>query len=140
MARDRAFGLLRVIRMCERSQKEQIGAMEVLVIEDNLDLREMIIEVLELQGFDAVAVGDGGEALRLLRNGTKPSLILLDRSTPVLDGPAFLKAAAGVLSGIPVVWMTGADDDRPHPSVVATLRKPFLIEDLLQLVRSHALP
>jgi hypothetical protein len=36
--------------------------------------------------------------------------------------------------------MTGAEDDRPHPSVVATLRKPFMIEDLLQTVRSHALP
>ncbi len=114
--------------------------MEVLVIEDNLDLREMITEVLGLQGFDAIAVANGSDALTLLRKGTRPSLILLDRSTPVLDGPAFLKAAAGELSGIPVVWMTGAEDDRPHPSVVATLRKPFMIEDLVQTVRSHALP
>jgi hypothetical protein len=45
-----------------------------------------------------------------------------------------------MLAGIPVVAMTGMDEDLHHPAVVGTLRKPFDLLDLLEMVRNHACP
>ena len=102
----------------------------VLVVDDNADLRELVRELLVIAGHQVVEAPDGAEALRLLRGGLRPRMILLDRNTPILDGPHLLREAADLLSGIAVVWMTGEDLDVSHPSVVATLHKPFEIEQL----------
>jgi len=86
-----------------------------------------------------VEASDGAEALRLLRGGLRPRMILLDRNTPILDGPLLLREAADLLSDIAVVWMTGEDRDVAHPSVVATLHKPFAVEELARTVEDALL-
>jgi CheY-like chemotaxis protein len=111
---------------------------DILIVEDQSDLRELIFEFLCGEGYSAATAVDGGEALRLLRSGSRPRLILLDRYMPVLDGRGFLAAAQALLVGIPVVELTAVDEDLRHPAVVGTLRKPFDLDQLLQVVRSHA--
>jgi len=110
----------------------------VLIVDDSADVRELIEELLADVGYKVVAAPDGAEALRLLRGGLRPRVILLDRNTPVLDGPRLLQEANDLLSGIAIVWMTGEPGDVGHPSVVATLRKPFEIDDLIEVVRAHS--
>src|SRR5438270_11348706 len=112
------------VRRAERSSST------ILIVDDNADLRELVRELLLIAGHQAVEAPDGAEALRLLRGGLRPRMILLDRHTPILDGPHLLREAADLLPGIALVWMTGEDNDVSHPSVVATLHKPFEIEQL----------
>jgi len=57
----------------------------ILVADDNPTSRELIAEILELQGFRILQAGDGGEALEKIR-ASKPDLVLLDIQMPVLDG------------------------------------------------------
>jgi CheY-like chemotaxis protein len=61
----------------------------VLVVEDDPDVREVVVAVVEKEGHTAVPVESGDEALRLLRGGLHPCLILLDRIIPVDNGGDF---------------------------------------------------
>jgi DNA-binding response OmpR family regulator len=110
----------------------------VLIVDDSPDLRSLIAELLAIEGYEAVEAADGAEALRLIDGGLRPQVILLDRNTPLLSGPQFLQAASGLLHGIAVILVTGADCDVSHPSLVATLHKPFEIDVLVRLVQDHA--
>ncbi len=58
----------------------------VLVVEDDPDLRDVVIAVVEKEGHTAVPATSGEEALRLLRDGLHPCLILVDH----------MRAGAGV--------------------------------------------
>jgi CheY-like chemotaxis protein len=111
----------------------------VLVVDDNEDLRELLCEFLGQLGHETVAARDGVEALQFLQGGARPRLVLLDRNTPRLDGVSFLEQAGASLAGVPVVWMTGAMDDAPHPLITATLRKPFDLHTLEETVREQLL-
>jgi CheY-like chemotaxis protein len=119
---------------------ERVISSRVLVIDDSADLRELLCDFLSALGHDPAAAANGEDGLRLLRASPRPTLVLLDRNIPLLDGPAFLELAGGDLEGIPVIWMTGSADDVPHRSIVATLRKPFDLEALERVLRAHLPP
>ena len=64
----------------------------IVVIEDDTDLRETMKELLEMEGFSVLAAENGREGMKLIeRNGT-PCLILLDLMMPVMNGWEFLEA------------------------------------------------
>jgi two-component system response regulator MprA len=110
---------------------------QVLIVDDCADLCELISEMLEISGYTTASAHDGAQALRLLRAGLGPKMILLDRAIPVLDGPHFLDGAAGLLGDTRIVWMTADEEVIDHPAVVGMLKKPFDLDDLLRMVRAH---
>ena len=57
----------------------------ILLVEDQLELRQMYAQQLELSGFDVIQAGNGADALT--QTGTySPDVVLMDLSLPVLDG------------------------------------------------------
>ena len=58
---------------------------QILVVEDNDDVREMMAVTLELEGHKVTTAANGRQALAVLENGLKPSLILLDLMMPTAD-------------------------------------------------------
>jgi CheY-like chemotaxis protein len=92
-------------------------AGNVLIVEDDPDVREMLSALLSMEGFYAVAAEDGLEALHLLRTvrhraPDTPCLVLLDLKMPRLSGHEFRRAQLGdpVVADVPVAVMSGADD------------------------------
>ncbi len=63
---------------------------KILVIEDNLEVRENIVEILELSGYEVVAVPDGKQGVEMAMQ-EKPDLILCDVMMPELDGFGVLR-------------------------------------------------
>ena len=59
---------------------------QILVVEDNDDVREMMAVTLELEGHSVTTAANGRQALAVLENGLKPCLILLDLMMPVMNG------------------------------------------------------
>jgi len=118
-------------------------AHRVLVVEDDVEIRESLIEILEDQGYEAVGAGNGFEALdRLRAPGPQPCLIFLDLMMPRMDGRAFRQEQlrSPELASIPVVVITAFRDVDPSAlELQATdlLKKPFKLQELVSVTRRH---
>lgn len=107
---------------------------KVLVVEDDLSIREAVREILEMEGCEVEAAPEGQTALELLRVMNRiPDLIFLDLNMPRMSGNDFLihqKHEARGIARIPIVVMTavpGAHVD----DVAAILRKPMEYDDIV---------
>jgi CheY-like chemotaxis protein len=117
----------------------------VLLVEDDVDLRETTAMLLEDEGYQVAAVENGLEALNHLLDGPLPGVILLDMLMPVMNGWEFRahQQRDPRLAAIPVVVITASRDHLPSalfPEGSAVLRKPFVLEELLANVRLHCSP
>ncbi len=108
----------------------------ILVVDDERSVRELLVAVLEEEGYAVVGAVDGREALvALARDG--PDLVLMDVMMPGLDGPSAYRAMRSLAPErtVPVVLMSAAADPGQLPAGIAGfLPKPFDLEQLLGLV------
>jgi CheY-like chemotaxis protein len=111
----------------------------ILVVEDDVDIRESLVMLLELEGFSVVAARDGLEALEWLEQCGAPSLVLLDLMMPRLDGLGFLERwrLLSCAGACPVIVASGIDMPEAPQGVDAVMRKPVSGEELLAAVRRH---
>ncbi|HUQ03360.1 MAG TPA: response regulator [Kofleriaceae bacterium] len=112
----------------------------ILVVDDDDDVRELMVELLEAAGYDVDAAGDGEQGLALLRaNPDRYGAILLDYAMPNMDGFTFrqIQQADPVLSRIPVI-LSSATAPRylPPLDVDAKLTKPLSAVTLLWTIES----
>ena len=63
-----------------------ISRKQVLIVEDDPELREALAQALSDEGYRFTSVRDGLEAIRSLRDGIRPGVILLDLSMPIVNG------------------------------------------------------
>jgi DNA-binding NtrC family response regulator len=78
----------------------------ILVVEDKNSLREMLEEMLRAEGWEAVGVGNGSQAIERLRSGEPADLVLTDWRLPGADGLAVLEVAHALDPTLPVIIMT----------------------------------
>jgi len=110
----------------------------VLIVDDELDIREAVTEVLSYEGYEVVTASEGAEALRKCQE-LKPDLVLLDLMMPGMNGWEFRSAQLRepAIAGIPVV-VVSALGRVSSIDAVAFLPKPFGLDDLLEVVRRAA--
>jgi len=115
----------------------------VLVIEDDPDMRSLLVLMLEDRGHHVVAASDGREGLDVLRRET-PDLILLDMKMPVMDGWEFARRYREEHSDpTPIVVMTAAEDPRQRAEEVGAagwLGKPVELDRLYATIDEIARP
>lgn len=119
----------------------------VLIVEDDPDIRKMLALLLATEGFHPVAAEDGLEGLHLLRtvrhrSPETPCLVLLDLKMPRLGGQAFRDAQLGdpTVASVPVAVISGAADLERRAQdlgAVATVAKPIDAGHLLSVVRRY---
>ena len=80
----------------------------ILLVEDQLELRQMYAQQLELSGFDVIQAGNGADALTHTA-AHAPDVVLMDLSLPILDGWEATRRLKKdpLTSQIPVVALTG---------------------------------
>lgn len=111
----------------------------IFLVEDDVDIREALLDALRDKGYDVDWAGDGEQALRRLRGGVRPGLILLDLTMPRMSGAEFRAAQSAdpALSDLPVVLLS-ADlrmDERARAlRVAASLRKPVDVDALYAVI------
>jgi DNA-binding response OmpR family regulator len=116
------------------------SACPVLIVEDDADLRDMMAQLLSIEGFSATTVANGQQALEYLRDHGTPKLILLDLMMPVMDGWEFRREQRRnpAISAVPVVVLSALDKARAVDlSADAFLKKPLDFDHLLELVRNY---
>ncbi len=119
----------------------------VLLVDDNLGVRESLGDLLDAAGFDVRCADGGRTALAYLHaqgGADAADVILLDFAMTDMSGEDFLaeKARAPDLAAIPVVLLTG--DGRASAFAAATghdcLGNPTDMDDLLAALDRHARP
>jgi CheY-like chemotaxis protein len=109
----------------------------ILVVDDNADLRDNLVECLELEGYQTAAAADGHQALALLRLDPLPHLVIIDMMMPGLSGLelAIRIRAEPRLSALRLIMATGTSAERDRLPVDEVLTKPFGVEELTGLLR-----
>ncbi|MFK4751061.1 sigma-54-dependent transcriptional regulator [Oceanobacter antarcticus] len=83
--------------------------MIILVVEDDPQLREAVVDSLELKGHQVIAAADGKQAILALQQ-QQPDLILSDINMPEMDGLALLSHVREEHPWLPMVLMTAYGD------------------------------
>ncbi|HEY9607586.1 MAG TPA: response regulator [Allocoleopsis sp.] len=113
---------------------------KILVIEDEETVRENILELLDAEGFNAIAAQNGRIGLELARQHL-PDLILCDVRMPELDGYGVLQGIRSdpVMATIPLIFLTAkaSKTDLSYGlelGATAYITKPFTITELLDAI------
>lgn len=119
---------------------------EMLIVEDDADIREQLSIIIEDEGIIVHACSNGQEALDYLQSmdvSKFPKCILMDLMMPVMDGARFYEALQGdqKLRTIPVVLATARGEREKTPEIfpegIDRINKPMDISDLLQVIEKY---
>lgn len=86
------------------------GQRLVLVAEDNVLMRKLLVRFLSSLGYEVIEAADGCAAISIAR-GRAPEIVLLDISMPGKDGIEVLKELSPVLPTTGFIMVTGNEDE-----------------------------
>jgi CheY-like chemotaxis protein len=117
----------------------KIDMETILLVENDADIRESLVELLELRGYQVTATDDGHKALERLETGPLPCLIILDLMLPAMSGWEFRRRqlADNRWSDIPVVLLSGVNNlpqESRRLKAVAFLLKPINFDSLYETI------
>jgi CheY-like chemotaxis protein len=115
----------------------------VMVVEDDIDTREMLCRFLQLEGYQVESASNGRQALDRLTGGAHACVIVLDLMMPVMDGWQFRREQVrdAELSRIPVIVVSAAGRDRiDRIDADDVLSKPVDLDELLARVSQYCRP
>lgn len=112
----------------------------VLIVDDEVGVRELLTDALSLGGYETLVAKDGMSALTLIRKH-KPDLLIIDINMPVMDGFELLERVRTSKNQVPAIMLTARKD---RTDISRGLRlgaddyvtKPFGLEELLLRVRA----
>ena len=117
----------------------------VLIVEDDIDIREHVKMALELEDYQTLTVGNGLEALKVLNDSKAedlPFCMLVDITMPLMNGIDFLDklraATDPKLAQIPVIIATAKGssiDEIDLSKANKVLKKPFDLDELYSTIK-----
>jgi signal transduction histidine kinase len=116
--------------------------MKIVVVDDNINDREILFGLLDAQGYEVSSASNGVEALEKIRK-SKPDLVISDIMMPEMDGFGLcreLKRNVETLK-IPIIFYSSSFTDPEDEKLVmeegaaAYIRKPFEIKPFLEKIR-----
>ena len=111
----------------------------ILVVDDDVDIREVLREVLEQAGYAVAEAANGEQALKYLEKHPRPSAILLDLFMPVMDGWQFARRIESIpeLTPVPIIVVTASGPHWGYPGS-RVFQKPLDLKKLLQALNEVA--
>ena len=114
-----------------------MSTLVVLVAEDEFDIRELLVEFLEAEGYRVVQASNGQQCLDRYAE-QRPNVLILDLMMPLLSGEDVLialTAGATKPAPVPVILTTAGDGERVAKRYrCEKLDKPYDVYALLRLV------
>ncbi|MHB8599765.1 MAG: response regulator transcription factor [Ktedonobacteraceae bacterium] len=110
----------------------------ILVVDDDPVIRDMMVDILELEGYAIQLARNGLEALDILR-GNESYLVFLDLMMPVLNGKELceiLDVEPELRARHTIVLMSAMDkmDEASMLNVDALMPKPFSVDDVVRML------
>ena len=115
----------------------------VLVVDDQVYVRQAVSLVLSRAGYEVVEAEDGGKAIRLMaedNNGSRVDTIICDLHMPTVDGNEAITQFKRHYPDVPIIIMTGAPDFilteiLKNQGVTDYLIKPVRDQRILEVIR-----
>lgn len=120
----------------------QAHQLSVLVVEDDPDVRELAVEILEMNGYTVLSAANGAEALGILRRERDIGLMFTDIVMPGgMNGAQLAEAALRVQPALKILFASGyADRSILDPLVlghgVSFVQKPYRPRDIAARARA----
>jgi DNA-binding response OmpR family regulator len=115
-----------------------MGSATVLLVEDDLDIRDILQDVLEKEGYDVFPASNGKQAIDFLtmNQPARADVVILDLMMPLVSGWEVLRYMRGdpELTGIPVIVLSAVTSDRPN-GAHKFIAKPFTLDSIFAAVR-----
>ncbi len=111
---------------------------EILIIEDDIEIRNSLRDVLEIEGYDVSMAKNGEEAISYLKDH-HPSAIILDMMMPVMNGYEFrhLQLQDESMSNIPTAILSAEgnlDQKVKDLGIEYVLKKPIDLDNLISTI------
>jgi two-component system, sensor histidine kinase and response regulator len=106
----------------------------VLVVDDEIDIRESLRDALRDEGYDVHLACNGQEALDLLPQLPRPCAVILDILMPVMGGADAFRAIRATPSLADVPILVSTSDPSRAPASALVMKKPISLERLLATV------
>ena len=88
---------------------------KILIVEDEKDIRDLIIYALQAKGYETISTDDGEKALKMLKEN-KPDLVILDWMLPSVSGLEICRNIRRdkIIKNIPIIMLTAkiTEDDK----------------------------
>jgi diguanylate cyclase (GGDEF)-like protein len=123
----------------DETSQEKLNEVRILVVDDDVMVREVVVESVRAAGFEVDVCGDGWEALE--KNAAKPyDLIVTDMRLPGLDGLSLIKKLKAEETDTDVIVMTGYGSienavECMRAGALEYLIKPFTVDQIQVAVR-----
>ena len=120
-------------------ERSQLKSIRILVVEDDDDIRELIVETLSRAGYSVGSAVNGQEAIEQF-HAHRPSLVLTDIYMPVLDGIALAEQIKKLEPNMPIIVFSGQYTNLLQDRIDGILKcdhvlyKPFAQKDVLESV------
>lgn len=148
-----------MIQNWNAQQNTSMKPRKVLVVDDDPVIRDMMVDILEAEGYSIAVARNGLEALRLLRDESVSGggssgddheryLVFLDVMMPQMDGKEVCKCLAAqpaIRQRHAIILMSALDrldevEEWTSCKVEGIIPKPFVVEDVLRTIERYITP
>lgn len=112
----------------------------ILLVDDEVMLRDLLAEMLESNGYNVIKVGSGSEALRILTEEIKADLVIVDFNMPEMNGLETVQKIRKRNFKMPVILSSGSmgleeELNLKEAGVTATLTKPYEFDTMFSTIQ-----
>ena len=112
----------------------------ILLIDDEVMLRDLLAEMLESNGYNVIKVGSGSEALKILTEEIKVDLVIVDFNMPDMNGLETTKKIRGLNLKMPIILSSGSMGleekiNYKESGITATLTKPYEFDTMFSTIQ-----
>jgi DNA-binding response OmpR family regulator len=113
---------------------------KILIVDDEQTIRELLAELLSIEGYEVLLASNGREAIQLAARKA-PHLVILDANMPEMDGiqTTWELRSQHETCWVPIIMVTAFAETRTealHAGVDDFVTKPFDVSNLLARVRA----
>lgn len=123
---------------------EKVQPPIILYVEDNYQLKRVVMDVLELAGWEVEHCRDGAIAIAMMRHRKHYALLLIDNEVPGVDGLKIIKEARSMahLEKTPIILLSIKDraEEARRAGADEFLQKPHNIVGVVDTIRRLLAP
>lgn len=107
----------------------------ILLVDDDLELRDVVVAILAAPGYTVLTASDGYEALRILVDRSV-DLMITDVKMPGISGFELARQAKLMRPNLHVIYISGqaSGPDRKGPTYGVLIHKPVRARELLEII------